>query len=100
MRMIDADELLERMKTIENFSNQKGMFAVVRKMVENAPTIDPIKHGHWISCDDDGDSPYECSVCGGVKVNENGEWLDICHIEWSKMPYCAVCGAKMDERET
>lgn len=65
----------------------------------NCP-LEEVKHGHWISCDDDGDSPYKCSVCGGVKVNKSGEWLDICHQEWSKMPYCAVCGAKMDGVET
>lgn len=96
MRLIDADELKHRMETVEMFG-LKGLMEVARGMVIMSPTVDPIKHGHWISCDDDGDSPYKCSVCGGVKVNESGEWLDICHQEWSKMPYCAVCGAKMDE---
>lgn len=101
MRLIDADELKHRMETVEMFG-LKGLMKVARGMVIMSPTVDaePVKHGHWISIDDDGDSPYKCSVCGGVKVNENGEWLDICHQEWNKMPYCSVCGAKMDERET
>lgn len=95
MRLIDADELL--LNNTWLWYDENGNHTIAGEAIEDAPTVDPIKHGHWISVDDDGDSPYECSVCGGVKVNKNGEWLDICHSEWSKMPYCAVCGAKMDE---
>ena len=101
MRLVDADALMQTYAKFvapsnnSDFENEPTWNDAV-SLLESAPTVDPIKHGHWISCDDDGDSPYKCSVCGGMKVNENGEWLDICHQEWSKMPYCAVCGAKMD----
>lgn len=100
MRLIDADELL--LNNTWLWYDENGNHTIVGEAIENAPTLDAelVKHGHWISIDGDGDSPYKCSVCGGVKVNENGEWLDICQQEWCKMPYCAVCGAKMDERET
>jgi hypothetical protein len=97
MRLIDADAL-DMYECLRSYYGDTWRDA--QKAIDDAPTVDAVKHGHWISVDDDGDSPYECSVCGGVKVNENGEWLDICHSEWSKMPYCAVCGAKMDEEAT
>lgn len=31
----------------------------------------------------------KCPVCGGARVNESDEWLDICRQEWN---YCPVCG--------
>ena len=31
----------------------------------------------------------KCPVCGGVRVNENDELLDICRQEWN---YCPICG--------
>ena len=31
----------------------------------------------------------KCPVCGGVRVNESDEPLDICRQEWN---YCPVCG--------
>ena len=31
----------------------------------------------------------KCPVCGGVRVNESDERLDICRQEWN---YCPVCG--------
>ena len=31
----------------------------------------------------------KCPVCGGARVNESDELLDICRQEWN---YCPVCG--------
>ena len=112
MRLIDATELAKKwfgeawvleQKSVEYCDTRwEDVYLQFFDDLDSMPTVDaePVRHGHWISIDNDGDSPYKCSVCGGVKVNENGEWLDICQQEWSKMPYCSVCGAKMDERKT
>lgn len=95
-RLIDANELLERMKTIENFSNQKGMFAVAREMIENAPTVDaePIEHGKWIPITKG--APKEIYICNRChrQVEDDG----IPALIPIRYPYCH-CGAKMDEVE-
>lgn len=95
MRMIDADELLERMKTIENFSNQKGMFAVVRKMIENAPTVKTTNNGRWIKVEDDYNNHlYECSNC------HTWTSLPTEEVNNGNIKYCWSCGAKMDGIKT
>ena len=91
MRLIDADALRTAI--------EEGLVSKVPKMWErgiqfainrviNAPTVDPVKHGHWIAHDMSiKDVPTEaCSECG----------------EWSygyNETYCQKCGAKMDEVE-
>ncbi len=55
-----------------------------------APTIDPVKHGHWI--DNGHDKPPTCSRCGG------GALLNY-ESDYHKSDACPHCGAKMDEPE-
>ena len=55
-------------------------------LIDNAPTIDPSKHGKWelnyVPAHDPHDRlSYKCSECGRV--------------EYCKEPYCN-CGARMD----
>lgn len=85
MRLIDADALLEKCEFYET-----------EMEVADAPTIDPVKHGHWHSrwyyreltkaydCE-----MHVCSECGS-------EWS---HDEETGLSYnfCPSCGAKMDE---
>lgn len=63
MRLIDADELE----------------AMVKRLIELMPTVDPVKHGRWMGT--------VCSACG----ESFSEYYD-CN-------YCPNCGAKMDEEE-
>ena len=60
--------------------------------LENAPRVDPVKHGHW---DCKGFEPVRCSVCGITVDAING-------IPWAikGFKFCPHCGAKMDEVET
>ncbi len=44
----------------------------------------PVKHGHWITYEDEGWTIYECSNCG--KESPSADTY-----------YCPLCGAKMDE---
>lgn len=74
MRLIDADKLPKY--TGYALSADEVAMAVI-----NAPTVDPVKHGHWI---EEGYSMW-CSECGGV-------WDNI----WN-FTYCPNCGACMME---
>lgn len=65
-------------------------FSVVKKAINNAPSIDPVKHGHWI--DNGPDKPPTCSRCGG------GALLNY-ESDYHKSDACPHCGAKMDERK-
>lgn len=106
MRLIDADVLKIRLKNRWCCDCQsKGMdyqgvrcraCAIMDELdeIDDAPTVDPVKHGHWVkhksnieSCyiqRYDGDLVwYECSECQGRET--------IIKL------YCPYCGAKMDE---
>lgn len=50
-----------------------------RLRTENKVLRDHLKHGHW---KDNTNGTFTCSVCGGKA---------------SKMAWCGLCGAKMDE---
>jgi len=89
MRLIDADAL-SRQTMLEPLGN--GQYEEVEivyfRDIENAPTIDPIKHGRWkhehlVST---GGGTYEvvrCSLCG---------W----QYPTFETNFCPHCGARMD----
>lgn len=62
-----------------------------KEVVENLPTIDPVKHGKWMvipqRCDNQTFDECKCSVCGVVEYFNSG---------WKKFSYCPNCGARMD----
>lgn len=59
MRLIDADTLKEY---IRNSNSLTAYGCVVfQEIVNNQPTVDPVRHGHWIFGSSLGD---KCSVCG------------------------------------
>ena len=89
--------LEEAKKDMERFVSLKTTMRPA--FVDVLLQAEEVRHGHWISCDNDNDAPYECSVCGGVLPHENKKWLSFCEVVWCKKPYCAICGAKMDEVE-
>ena len=73
MRLIDADALIK--------STDKESIHIYE--IALAPTVDPVKHGHWVKSLDHYDR-YMCSVCGHLTDKESDN-------------YCSYCGAKMDE---
>lgn len=96
MRLIDADELME--KTIGVVVYDEGGWdcnvrAVPDHVVENAPTIEaePVRHGRWVKqwCDNNmiGHEYAECCICGCSMLDTNQFW---------NSKYCPHCGAKMD----
>ena len=72
MRLIDADALQEEYVRLSG----KEL-----SLIEDAPTVDPVKHGHWMT-------------------DMGGCWCSVCN-EYSdySTDYCPNCGAKMDEVE-
>ena len=82
MRLIDADAL-------PKFTGMALSAVDVARAVENAPTIDPVKHGKWV---EHAWEWHKCSVCGTTAVNddEGYEYLT---------PYCPYCGASMERSE-
>jgi len=113
MRLIDADALVndvteryckdcERRKGIKNGKRRFiydigdapcracGVYDMIDDL-ENAPTVDPVKHGHWVEqehCDWVYSKEYRCSECGKYRLMTNPFGR-----EWN---YCPNCGAKMD----
>ncbi|SBV94198.1 hypothetical protein KL86CLO1_10481 [uncultured Eubacteriales bacterium] len=96
MRPIDADALLKNygLKDAAKYGGKDRhgydtlMLYEIRDMIEDAPTIDPVKHGRWVR-------PY----ASGTKIKNPYCFCSNC-AQWAsprKMSaYCPSCGAKMD----
>lgn len=83
MRLIDADAL--KAGFTGNFRSEYPT-AFIKAVIDNAPTIDHVKHGRWEHLEMIGGVEYgnmhgECNLCHKVRIIDN---------------YCPNCGAKMD----
>ena len=89
MRLIDADALLQR-AIPHGFSTPKWVSDI---MIDDAPTIDPMKHGKWESKMLDKFRKYEvtCSECGAKYIGNYDAYDEPCDFG-----YCPNCGAKME----
>lgn len=95
MRLKDADDLESRLRvsaaeldtTIYTAPSSQinGLYREFIRIIRQSPTIDPVKHGRWITsnCVISYGTGCKCSVCGGVF----GRMSDL---------FCYHCGAKMD----
>ena len=102
MRLIDADELMEKFYDIE-FNAKHELFGEsrdlaleglkhIKKALKGMPTIDPIKHGRWIQAgqpNENSETLYRCSICG---------YLEVVPL-YDTNNYCGNCGARMDGGE-
>lgn len=89
-RLIDADQFkakllsfMDRKSTTP--SDTDCVLDGVLNLLEEQPTIEPVKHGHWIKRNSVGTAT--CSVCGGLIMNFYNKDVNT---------YCHNCGAKMD----
>lgn len=90
MRLIDADALKEHVKKYMSVF-AKYDWREICEMLNDAPTVDPVKHGHWINTNEgiwNTVDVLKCSVCG-----------EIDNRMYRSDAYCPYCGAKMDEVE-
>ena len=85
MRLIDADYLKEK-----GHYDDYDEFVVDYDDIKNAPTIDPVKHGHWVGISDSEATP-RCSNCGRIRFGSSLGYA------MKYVPYCEKCGSKMDE---
>lgn len=89
MRLIDADALVKKIKeeASANYCNELYGVAnglrIAETIVNDAPTIDPVKHGRWETFNNAYGVSY-CSLCSKAIFNHT-------------TPYCEKCGAKMDK---
>ena len=84
MKLGDVDELEERMLSYYELA-RSGDWVLreeIKDFFDNTPTIDPVKHGNWVS----KNGWVSCSVCGLEPPNETN----------TETPYCPNCGARMD----
>lgn len=109
MRLIDADALIEDLQydveldaraldgsnivgDREGIQFDKDCKQNCIDLLRNAPTIDPVKHGHWVGISDSEATP-RCSNCGRIRFGSSLGYA----IKY--VPYCEKCGAKMDETQ-
>ena len=98
MRLIDADALLDFLDVGHLRPPTEICFSelMMKNIIELMPTVEavPVKHGHWISKQDEYDENYViCSICGDEYTED-----DLHLNSWFKQyfKYCPTCGAKMD----
>ena len=95
MRLIDADALIKTLETqdysnapntLEGWTPQDMTNAEIFD-INNAPTVDFVKHGHWKV--ERWINTIFCSECGN-------SW-NVMDNDTETFNYCPNCGAKMDE---
>ena len=80
MRLIDADKLYYEIMQDEHHDYPTEFWKCkLANAVNNAPAVDPVKHGHWEMYR----TYYRCSNC-------------LCQDAIGLAPYCKNCGARMD----
>lgn len=90
MRLIDADELIERAARMRLDTRER-----IIGMIHTAPTIeaDPVKTGKWV---DKGDAWVTCSICR-EPVLKNIHVPLLRSTEFYN--YCPNCGCRMENED-
>ena len=88
MRLIDADKIDTRER---GNNSQRTMWSNIKKIIDEAPTVEERPQGDWEFYEDDSDDTgmayYRCSVCGRLIHAEEAKLL-------KNYPFCH-CGANM-----
>lgn len=96
MRAIDADVLKEKLIEMQQVYNEpyehydngfQDAVSQIDDVLDSLPTINPVKHGKWLSCSDRPDRLI-CSVCN--------RGFDMWFYEPEILPHCPNCGARMN----
>ena len=101
MRLIDADELLNRLSRMEAESGtptyrralNDALHDFFPQIIKSIPTIDPYKHGEWIM----RGGKLHCTKCDNLAPLKRG-WEDGCTTyEYTESQWCPNCGAFMGD---
>lgn len=100
MRLIDADATRKAIfalvgdEAIKQYADQIGrtrsndhyLDALIDAddVIDDMPTIDPVRHGRWVYDGQSIEVMYKCSECGYVEFGHDHS------------TYCPNCGARMD----
>lgn len=102
MRLIDADvlkpKILEYVKALERikycygydtfgkyYNGKKSAYLNAANLIDEAPTVEERKHGHWIEKHLAGNTTITCSCCKTLVITNS-----------TIFAYCPYCGAIMD----
>ena len=102
MRLINADQAVaeadrllelynlamagaETNREINHIVKRQELFKAVRAVVNNCPTVDPVKHGYW----EDIGYAICCSACD-TKWTKSFDFYEM-------FKFCPFCGARMDQ---
>lgn len=89
-RAVDADIFIRDLTAMKKMYDAVKLDGMIKALKE-APTIDPVKHGKWITKRTwEHDGEYYCEKCG-----KEAHWT------WERdkqilSDYCPNCGARMD----
>lgn len=98
MKLIDADDLITKINTIQNENDSATSSSMldnyfiagyatavqhILKIIKETSTVKP-KNANWI---DESCNEYSCSQCNGIVVMNGAK----------DFPYCPYCGAKMED---
>lgn len=84
------DDYINRGAALDIVKRTSGDYAAACVEIRRLPAADvaPVRHGHWIDCEDEYSSYVRCSECG----DEFTCWeADCAHTN-----FCPECGARMD----
>ena len=101
MRLIDADALIMAIPdtSADIFENCRYCKLLdkeqITEIINNAPTIEAERHGHWKEHPLDWEQRV-CSVCGGTAETITYHLKDG-RVRSRGTPYCPHCGALMEE---
>lgn len=97
MRLIDANKLRKAVESLPNcyngFSDTYDKACIIG-VIDEQPTIEPVKRGKWIYDNQFHWYRASCSECGYKRVT------DIKAEKWNDWSYCPNCGAKMEAAPT
>ena len=91
MRLIDADQFKAKLLGLMDRkaltpSDTDCILDGVLNLLDEQPTVAPVKHGHWINIDAKFENMYvahQCSICKSEFLGDASN-------------FCPRCGAKMD----
>lgn len=109
MRLIDADSLIENLskwlKQVDpthpsDIPPMDDIIVSTIMTIEEEPTVDPVRHGHWVEEIDPEENCWNeevlyCSCCDEpIRVHETDNTYFLPTRKTLK--YCPYCGAKME----